>query len=83
MGDNGFLPGRLLYLRSEWDNPNINDLQDSYGQQWVGVAFGGHGLWVGMVCWVGVVCAVISSEWNEKSNVHTYIVLLCSGNTVV
>ena len=44
MGDNGFLPNRLLFLRSEWDNPDINDLADSYGQQWVGVVHG----WVGV-----------------------------------
>lgn len=36
MGENGFLPVRLLGLRKEWDSKAINDLEDSYGQEWVG-----------------------------------------------
>lgn len=35
MGENGFLPVRLLGLRKEWDSKAINDLEDSYGQEWV------------------------------------------------
>ncbi|XP_036149155.1 sodium/potassium-transporting ATPase subunit alpha-like isoform X2 [Monomorium pharaonis] len=31
---NGFMPDRLLGLRIEWENPSINDLQDSWGQTW-------------------------------------------------
>ncbi|XP_018052959.1 PREDICTED: sodium/potassium-transporting ATPase subunit alpha-like [Atta colombica] len=31
---NGFMPNRLLGLRIEWENPSINDLQDSWGQTW-------------------------------------------------
>ncbi|XP_014475734.1 PREDICTED: sodium/potassium-transporting ATPase subunit alpha-like [Dinoponera quadriceps] len=31
---NGFMPDRLLGLRIEWDDPSINDLQDSWGQTW-------------------------------------------------
>lgn len=31
---NGFMPDRLLGLRNEWENPSINDLQDSWGQTW-------------------------------------------------
>ncbi|CAG0922395.1 unnamed protein product, partial [Notodromas monacha] len=34
MGENGFLPRRLLGLRAQWDNPYINDLEDSFGQEW-------------------------------------------------
>ncbi|XP_014477897.1 PREDICTED: sodium/potassium-transporting ATPase subunit alpha-like [Dinoponera quadriceps] len=34
MAEHGFLPGRLLGLRSEWDNAAINDLKDSFGQEW-------------------------------------------------
>ncbi|CDW54807.1 Na+:K+ ATPase alpha subunit protein [Trichuris trichiura] len=34
MGDNGFMPERLLGLRDEWDSRAVNDLTDSYGQQW-------------------------------------------------
>merc|ERR1712227_653841 len=34
MAENGFWPSRLLGIREEWDSKAINDLQDSYGQEW-------------------------------------------------
>merc|ERR1712027_207839 len=34
MGENGFLPGRLFGLRRQWDSEAVNDLEDSYGQEW-------------------------------------------------
>ncbi|CAF2112334.1 unnamed protein product [Rotaria magnacalcarata] len=34
MAENGFLPSRLLGLRKSWESSEINDLQDSYGQEW-------------------------------------------------
>ncbi|OQR70780.1 sodium/potassium-transporting ATPase subunit alpha-like [Tropilaelaps mercedesae] len=34
MGENGFWPPRLLGLRKEWDSKAVNDLEDSYGQEW-------------------------------------------------
>uniref|UniRef100_A0A0K0EU29 Sodium/potassium-transporting ATPase subunit alpha n=1 Tax=Strongyloides venezuelensis TaxID=75913 RepID=A0A0K0EU29_STRVS len=34
MADNGFLPWDLYQLRSQWDSRAINNLQDSYGQEW-------------------------------------------------
>ena len=35
MAENGFLPSRLFGLRREWDSRAINDLTDSYSQEWV------------------------------------------------
>ena len=35
MGENGFLPSRLFGLRADWDDKDVIDLEDSYGQQWV------------------------------------------------
>lgn len=35
MAENGFLPSRLIGLRAEWDSRAVNNLEDSYGQQWV------------------------------------------------
>jgi len=35
MGENGFWPSRLLGIRKAWDAAAINDLEDSYGQEWV------------------------------------------------
>ncbi|CAF2663673.1 unnamed protein product [Rotaria sp. Silwood2] len=34
MAENGFLPSRLLGLRKSWESKYINDLEDSYGQEW-------------------------------------------------
>ncbi|XP_054722785.1 sodium/potassium-transporting ATPase subunit alpha-like [Uloborus diversus] len=34
MAENGFMPSRLLGLRSEWDSKSVNDLKDSFGQEW-------------------------------------------------
>jgi len=34
LAENGFLPGILFGIRKEWDSQAINDLEDSYGQEW-------------------------------------------------
>jgi len=34
LAENGFWPSRLFGIRKEWDSKAINDLQDSYGQEW-------------------------------------------------
>merc|ERR1712172_438241 len=34
MAENGFWPGKLFGLRREWDSIAVNDLEDSYGQEW-------------------------------------------------
>ncbi|XP_011883537.1 PREDICTED: sodium/potassium-transporting ATPase subunit alpha-like [Vollenhovia emeryi] len=34
MAEHGFLPKRLLGLRSQWDCSAVNDLEDSFGQEW-------------------------------------------------
>lgn len=34
LGECGFLPSRCLGIRNYWDSTNINDLRDSYGQEW-------------------------------------------------
>lgn len=35
MAENGFLPMTLFGIRKYWDSKAINDLTDSYGQEWV------------------------------------------------
>lgn len=35
MAENGFLPQTLLGIRVSWDHRDLNDLEDTYGQQWV------------------------------------------------
>merc|ERR1711870_34652 len=34
MAENGFWPSTLLGLRRSWDSQAVNDLEDSYGQEW-------------------------------------------------
>merc|ERR1719153_2031877 len=34
MCENGFFPTKLLGLRRAWDSMAVNDLEDSYGQEW-------------------------------------------------
>jgi hypothetical protein len=35
MAENGFLPMTLFGIRKQWDSKAVNDLTDSYGQEWV------------------------------------------------
>ena len=37
LGENGFWPSRIFGLRKFWDSRAVNDLEDSYGQEWVHV----------------------------------------------
>ncbi|PSN38189.1 Sodium/potassium-transporting ATPase subunit alpha [Blattella germanica] len=34
MAEHGFFPSRLFGLRQEWNSKNVNDLEDSFGQEW-------------------------------------------------
>merc|ERR1711963_1258080 len=34
MAENGFWPSRLFGIRRSWDSAAVNDLEDSYGQEW-------------------------------------------------
>lgn len=34
MAEHGFFPEKLIGLRKKWEAPGINDLEDSYGQEW-------------------------------------------------
>jgi hypothetical protein len=38
MAENGFLPSRLFGLRKSWESKYVNDLQDSYGHEWVRIS---------------------------------------------
>merc|ERR1712176_654445 len=34
MAENGFRPSKLFGIRKDWDSIAVNDLEDSYGQEW-------------------------------------------------
>ena len=38
MAENGFIPSMLFGLRKPWDDRDIHDLKDYYGQEWVSAA---------------------------------------------
>jgi sodium/potassium-transporting ATPase subunit alpha len=38
MGENGFWMNDLLGIRKNWDSKAINDVRDSYGQEWVSLS---------------------------------------------
>ena len=38
MAETGFMPSLLFGLRTSWESKAINDLPDSYGQEWVGLS---------------------------------------------
>ena len=35
LAENGFLPNKLVGIRIRWDDREVNDVEDSFGQQWV------------------------------------------------
>lgn len=45
LAENGFLPSCLVGIRLRWDDRTINDLEDSYGQQWVSLGGPKNGVW--------------------------------------
>lgn len=38
MAENGFWPSSLLGIRVQWDDRWVNDVEDTYGQQWVSLS---------------------------------------------
>lgn len=39
LGENGFLPRTVFGISPLWDSKFINNLEDSYGQEWVRTLF--------------------------------------------
>ena len=35
LAENGFRPSFIFGIRKQWDSKGVNDLEDSYGQEWV------------------------------------------------
>ncbi|MBN3322248.1 AT1A2 ATPase, partial [Atractosteus spatula] len=60
LAENGFLPSRLLGIRLEWDDRSRNDVEDSYGQEWVKKVFYPKNVY-------GESCAAEAAEYLEQS----------------
>lgn len=39
LAENGFLPSDLIGIRDKWDDLWVDNVEDSYGQQWVCISF--------------------------------------------
>ncbi|CAG7834151.1 unnamed protein product [Allacma fusca] len=61
MGQNGFKIHRLLGLQAEWDNSSVNDLVDSYGQEWTYHAR----KQLEHTCWTAFFCSVVVCQWGN------------------
>lgn len=53
MAESGFLPLHLIGLREKWESRGVNDLTDSYGQEWVIVFFTVHNSFIKLSALVG------------------------------
>ncbi|KAF5273040.1 hypothetical protein FQR65_LT04782 [Abscondita terminalis] len=61
MAEHGFMPDRLIGLRSDWENPYINDLEDSYGQEWT---FSERKI-VEYTCYTAIMVSVVVTQWAD------------------
>ncbi|XP_066156506.1 sodium/potassium-transporting ATPase subunit alpha-like isoform X1 [Euwallacea fornicatus] len=59
MAEHGFMPMRLFGLRSQWDSPFINDLLDSYGQEWTYE----HRKELEYTCYTAFMISVVVTQW--------------------
>jgi sodium/potassium-transporting ATPase subunit alpha len=59
MAENGFLPDRLIGLRQAWDAPSINDLKDSYNQEWT---YGARKV-LEQTCQSAYFVAIVACQW--------------------
>ncbi|XP_072390617.1 sodium/potassium-transporting ATPase subunit alpha-like [Diabrotica undecimpunctata] len=61
MAENGFMPRDLFDLRARWDSENINDLMDSYGQEWTYE----HRKELEYTCYTAFMISVVVTQWAD------------------
>jgi len=61
MADNGFLPWDLLGLRERWDSRAVNDVTDSYGQQWT---YANRKV-LEYTCHTAFFCSIVIVQWAD------------------
>jgi len=67
MAENGFWPSRLLDLRMLWDSRAINDLRDSYDQEWTYEARKD----LEHACHAGFFYSIVVVQWAAMASVKT------------
>ncbi len=55
----GFFPNLLFGSRVVWENPAINDMPDSYGQEWTCA----QRTWVNAVVYTGFFMTIVMCQW--------------------
>uniref|UniRef100_A0A915KCK9 Cation-transporting P-type ATPase C-terminal domain-containing protein n=1 Tax=Romanomermis culicivorax TaxID=13658 RepID=A0A915KCK9_ROMCU len=61
MADNGFMPWSLLGIRDEWDTKAVNDLEDSYGQEWT---YANRKV-LEYTCHTAFFCSIVIVQWAD------------------
>ncbi|XP_045483726.1 sodium/potassium-transporting ATPase subunit alpha-like [Harmonia axyridis] len=61
MAEHGFRPADLFNLREEWDSSHINDLMDSYGQEW---SFESRKT-LQYTCYTAFMISVVVTQWAD------------------
>ncbi len=61
MAENGFWPKKLFGLRREWDSRAVNDLEDSYGQEWTYL----DRKKLEFTCHTGFFIAIVVVQWTD------------------
>lgn len=61
MAEHGFFPEKLIGLRKKWDSPWINDLKDSYGQEWT---YDERKI-LEYTCHTGFMISVVVTQWAD------------------
>ncbi|XP_025205602.1 sodium/potassium-transporting ATPase subunit alpha-like [Melanaphis sacchari] len=61
MAQCGWLPRRLIGIRNEWDSKSVNDLEDSYGQEWTFT----HRKELEYTCHTAFFIAIVVVQWAD------------------
>lgn len=67
MAENGFWPSRLVGLREAWESTSVNDLLDSYGQEWTYEQRHNLDLAAQTAYFIGVVIAQFANLYGNKT----------------
>ncbi|XP_022920711.2 sodium/potassium-transporting ATPase subunit alpha-like [Onthophagus taurus] len=61
MAEYGFLPSRLIGLRTEWDSIYVNDLKDSFDQEWTYK----ERKYLQYTCYTAFLIAIVVTQWAD------------------
>ncbi|KAJ3665430.1 hypothetical protein Zmor_000926 [Zophobas morio] len=82
MAEHGFKPHQLFGLRQKWDSETINDLVDSYGQEWSYISRKE----LEYTCYTAFMISVVVTQWADLIVCKTRINSICQqgmGNMIL